>query len=357
MSESSREGRSSTQESTSDAETRSTVLPAGSEQEGMTANVAPSFRAWSGWLTAHLRQRKSLVAFVVGALVFVGLYMSVNPTPVMIIDAQSRSLEYSVVNPDWASILFQDVAVVRKTVRDKPQCIQGVLEPFVTSTVRYSVSGALLIVRIINKDDPYAGQFHPAEGSDAPIKLPSGASIFYGPNPVCDSSSVGPIRLPIWGPAKLGQTPLPWPKAHAGQVDPLGEILLGGTVQVFGRKTFGRGIYHAGEVVLPAGSQLSSEDPRHAATEAPWWGYALFDAKAADHGEPLVLHISASTESDALILKRLAAGQSHEKIEVGLLTEIFGDPLFASITLLIGGLFAWAQMVSLAKEFIAGKHS
>lgn len=310
------------------------------------AVIPPPERHWPGSLRAWMRGRKPLVAFVAGAAVPIALFAMLSPQPVMVIDAKTRGLEYTAVNPEWSKMLFQDFAILAQSQSrsSEKQCVKGVLEPAPSSKIHYFVHKEILVVKLNE------GRFLPADGS-RPIDLSRKSSISYGAECGSNPAPKAPVRLPIWGPAVLGETPLPAPGVYTEGADLFSNILDSGTVQVFGRKALGDGIYAAGEIELPAGSELSSLHADPKAKDAPWWGYARFAPRVGAEEEAPVLEVSASTESRGLKLKRLGA-QGHEVIEVGLTTHVFKDPLFASIAILLGGLFAWAQMVVSGKELL-----
>jgi hypothetical protein len=295
----------------------------------------------------------SLPIFWLGVIILPLLFFLVHRPPLMIIDAKTRSLVFDVVNSQESRVRFQSQASLKVTPRSDPECLSGLFAPALKSRVSYTIFANTLVIRTGNNTTEAAGLFFPDTANrQEPIILSSSSSIAYGPDTKCETKSIAPLRLPIWGPAQLGK--VPQPQTLSGQSDPFGGILIHGKVYVFGQNTFGNGIYMAKEIVLPAGARLSSEGIGGAKT-APWWGYATYFELSSNGEKPNGLVVSASTIANRLILRRLAAGPQVEKIEVGFLTKITGDPFFAKIGALFIGLFMWSEFIIAIRHLTARK--
>ncbi len=285
------------------------------------------------------------VVFIVLVIIMILIFLLFGRAPLMVIDAQSRSLSFLAVNNEEARIAFSTAAAVKTSLRATPDCLTGLFEPAAGSRVDYALHQDTLIIRV------EAGRFLPSRDREAPIDLNETSSIAYGPQADCGGAAA-PLMLPVWGPTHLGRTATAQTLATA-LADPFAGTLLSGEVTLFGRKIFGDGVYPAGSFSLPAGAQLSSES-LNGGESAPWWGYALYMPEKAAGVD--VLAVSATTTSKNLVLKRRARGPQTEKIEAGFLTRLTGDPLFALIGAILAGAFFLIEFL-VALETLYGKKS
>lgn len=283
---------------------------------------------------------KARVAFSVGLAIAAGIYMFPRTDPLMVITAETRGLSYKVVNLENSRILFRGKAAIVDGFEGEKKCLSGLLEPVVTAEVTYSLFDKLLHIQI-TADDNVVARFRAFEPNGTVIPIENGGSVSYGLGSECDPLKKGypPVRLPIWGPATLGRSPQP--ATMSGRADPFSGLLIRGDVNVFGRKTFNRGIYPSGEFHLPAGAQLSGV--ADVGKLAPWWGYASY-VSPTDNKKLSAMMVSASTTTKRLNIKR-QAGPGSEDIEAGFFNRLSGEPIFAIVIAFLAALLFWSTLI------------
>lgn len=312
-----------------------------------------------------LQRRLPFTVFLILSFVLILVYWrTASDSSLMIIEARSRSAEYDVVNPLTAKIGFRSQAQVRSTARDEPRCETGLLEPRVGARAKYLIYDDVLIVRLEppanapTENGKILARFVTTSGPT--LNILRGGSIAYGGAAVCNGEVRSPVQLPIWGPARIGEPPRPVTTASS-QVDTYGGLLLGGDVSLFGRTIDvgifgltlheGDSLYPAGKITLPVGSRLFSAREE---TRAAWFGFALYDPNTTEEN-PKVMRISASSDADVLFLDRLGGNVAGDKIEVGLLTQLFSDPAFLTIQLILAGVFFISEFVIAVRDLWGGK--
>ena len=269
----------------------------------------------------------------------------------MIIEAQSRSLDFNVVNNEEARIAFPGKIAFKATPRSAPECLAGLFEPDTGSKVSYSLFADTLVIRASS------GHFTPIDKNTAEIEITERSSMSYGPGAddtdgVCESQA-NPVQLPIWGPTSIGQTATP--QNLANRNNPFTGTLIGGEVLVFGRNILGSGIYPAGEFSLPTGARLSSQTSTND-NVAPWWGYAKY-LPSEDDNEVSSLEVSATTIASDLIMQRRGSGPSSEKIQAGVFAQVAGDPFCAIIITVLASIFFILEFVVAARELSEKDHA
>ena len=265
------------------------------------------------------RWRTIIVAF--GLLAISCGYLLLTKRPLMVIEASVRTVEFKVVNEAEARIRFLTPAAIRLQPGASPTCAGGLFEPGAGARVTYSIVGDTLVIRTT------AGKYFPDDRTAPTLELSESSSLAFGEGDGCGASS-HQLVLPIWGEARIGAPPQP--QTLATRTDRFGGMLLSGTVRVFGVTILNERIYEAGEVTLPSGAQISSVGSRDTKS-APWWGYAVYTGAPSPDGFAAALHVSASTQSNRLTIKRLGGGVNGESIEVGFLTRLTNDPAFMAI--------------------------
>lgn len=281
--------------------------------------------------------------FVIGAAALLVLFILPNKAPLMMISAESRGLTFDVSNSDETTIRFlEDVAIITKP-NQEPVCATGLLVPANESAVTYNVVQNSLLIQSRSDNVQPPLQFIKDGERSAAIPITNGGYLYYGMNSPCEVDRYRPIRLPIWGTTKLGVVPTP--PTQSKSVDGIGSIILSGDVKVFGRNIFGSGLYPAGEFSLPAGSQLYNDRDGRKTLPNPWHGFAIYDPHQNGVVSNAFMVVSASTIADRLHLKRLGGGPIAEKIDVSVLTKIFGDPLLSGIGAFFAFLFFFSEFI------------
>lgn len=293
-----------------------------------------------------LSKCKSVLFISIATIAIFTLLGLSNKDPLMVIEAQSRSLDFVVANNEEARIAFPSHVALKTSPRTKAQCLQGLFEPSTGAKVSYSLIGNTLLIRTST------GRFILADKNVPPIELSERSSISYGAlaadtNGACNKETKA-VQLPIWGATNVGQTSTP--QTLANQNNPFTGTLIGGTVLVFGRNMFDtdNGIYPAGEFALPAGARLSSQASANDHV-APWWGYAKYLPSALDN-EISSLEISATTIASSLIMQRRGSGPSSEKIEARVFAQVTGDPICAFVITLLASIFFILEFTVATRE-------
>ena len=292
------------------------------------------------------------IAFIIGSLIIGIFFILPTKEPLMMISAQSRSVSFMVSNSDESTIRFQNQVLVTTDPTTKGTCMTGLAVPSNNAELFYDVVRQSLLIRASSKSSEQPLTFIANNDRRNPVHIGIGGSLYYGIDSGCDEEVFTAVRLPIWGTAKLGSVPTP--PTLSKSADSIGNILLSGDVKVFGRNLFGSGVYPAGDFSLPAGSQLFNDKVELTSPPEPWFGFAIYDAQSNSIAPNSYLVVNASTIAERLHLKRLGGGAVPEKIDVGFLTKIIGDPLLSGIGAFLAFLFFLSEFMlairSLRKE-------
>lgn len=302
---------------------------------------------WPGWRVAAVR------AFLLGGLgvAVVAAWLALRKEPVMFVDAQTRRLEYQVSNAETSAIRFDRPVTIRGPGASQESCTTGVLLPATGSALTFRVQNDLLIIVLQGpRTASPLSKFLPLDPTGTPIDLESGTRFVYGAAahhlatgvvsmPECVlNGTAQPLRLPIWGPARLGRLAT---AATVGQHQgAAGEELLGGTVKVYGRALQGNEIYAAGSIDLPRGTRLDAGD---GSSGAPWFGAAHYIA--ASDNAPAFLDVTASVQAAHLVLTREGAGEPFVHIDAGFAERLLGESTWVAVAFVIGGLALWVQII------------
>jgi|GEM_PF-6381859 len=298
-------------------------------------------------LSWFVSRRWAFYPFCFFAFLFVAFYVGVQTKPVMIIEATTRSLNYETINPLESRINFPFPVLLKKSLRDKGTCIQGVLEPALGTKVNFTISNNILIIRL-SSDETRTGYMYVKGSSDDPYAFDNNDAIWVSQNSACEKGNISTLSMPIWGVTEIGK--IPAAATLAGNSDLLSGVLLQGKVTLFGRNGLERGIYPAGEVTLPVGARLSSVSVD--GTYAPAWGYALFSPHHVDENGLASLSVYATTEAEELLIKRMASGPEPEVIKLSALSHIAGSPLFIYFGTAITALFVLSEFLIALAELL-----
>ena len=306
----------------------------------------------------HIRiiwnKNRKWVLFVFGLSIVLFLIYFCVPAPdtVMTVEARTRAIEFEVINPTAASIRFAVPVCVKRTPRDNGEFLTGFVEPMPGAKALYRFYGDYLILRYIN-GEKVAARFSTGNPRAA-IDLTGAATISLVEG--CERGSkpaAQPMRLPIWGSASMGEVVTS--ATDVGKASDQGGILLGGAVQLFGKTTtlsfWGNSrpeLYFAAKIELPVGSRLAGE--REETGGAAWWGFALYSGWSEPTAANAALDVAASSEAKRLVLSRMGSQHRGEVLEVGYFVQVFNDPLYLRIQLLIVGIFGILQFVHVIKE-------
>ncbi len=283
-------------------------------------------RLWS-------KRWQPLIAAAALIIMFLAYFLIPNE-PLMIIDADTRQLDYVAVNSVEGRVRFRTPVAVSATPGARAACMPGLFEPSVMASVNYALFKDTLVIRASG------GEFLPEDRRAPKIRLTEESSLAYGPQAGCGEHEA--LLLPIWGPARIGAPPQP--QTLAALTDSFNGLLLAGSVKVFGQSFSDHRLYPAGEFSLPAGAQLSSGAGR-LESGPPWWGFAAYSGGARGDAFAAALTVSASTNSQGLSLKRLAGGPKPERIEIGFLTRLSNNPIVTGLAALVAGLLAICQVL------------
>lgn len=282
-----------------------------------------------GWKKLIGFRHSYFMVFLGLGTIFLLVVLFFHKDPLIVIKANTRSLQYTVVNSERAAILFSTPVSI-KIPRQKNTCITGLLKPNLSSNIKYWVKDDLMLIKMTHQEAEHVATWYPLEKGASPMKIPNGSLLAYGTSSQCSNKPIPPMSLPVWGPTKIGEIPLSANKSSFG--DSLQGLLLSGKVNLFGRENFGTGIYPAGEFTIPAGVRLSSSGT---GTESAW-GYALFNPKSANE-QFAQYEVSFTTIAENITVKR-SENLQEDRIKVGFLSRLIGEPLYAIIGVIFAGL-------------------
>lgn len=266
--------------------------------------------------------------FLFFSAIFLLVFVISHKNPLIVIEAKTRSIQYTVVNSERAAILFSTPVSI-KIPRQKNQCFSGLLKPAISSVVKYWIKDNLMLIKITHQNAEDVATWFPLDKNSTPMKIPNGSVLAYGAATKCHNENITAMSLPIWGPTKIGEIPLSANKSNFG--DSLQGLLFSGQISLFGREYFGTGIYPAGEFKIPAGVRLTSSG---SGTESAW-GYALFNPDSAD-GKLSQYQVSFTTIAKQITVKR-SENLQEDTIKVGFLSRLIGDPFYAILGVLLAG--------------------
>ena len=329
------------------------------------------------------RAKYSVLAVCVGYILYATFY---HADTLVVVTATTETLGYQVEAPEYAKIALNGGLIASGSGSDADRtCRYGYFtpEPHVRVTVVQQTSDALRVIVTPLRDaaakpgEEYqgrAGTFHGTAGPghdgdalDTPFTGP--VTITMGNLKGCVVQ--GPVRVPVAGPAVLGQEF--GPSANYAGRRP---VLLSGTLKMYGRASlawpalerygFGSSLYGGGsDFVLPAGSRLrecekksqsDQEDERRA-----WWGFA--EAKLDSAAQPAALSAYLTTNADTLAISTSGGqnadlksaqfctgeqgrGSAVDIVRVSLLSRFMGDPYITLAWAIMGFLFLLLQMAA-----------
>jgi len=251
--------------------------------------------------------------------------------PLLVITAESETVQYRIIRPDVAEIpminaLVRNISDDCKTILSEKTNgqISALLKPPKNAIVRYRWSPAAVSIQVQSQ----TGTKTILEFDDGQsCALPDQVSIVM-PKPELTSPAARP--LPIVGPAEIGveiQVPTA-PRPNGRRVF---GILYGGEIKIFGR-TISGALYPAqvGAIAIPAGGRLSALTPVTGAgnrKQSPaWYGMAVIGERA--------FNISATTETNNLKFFRPGGSSDESTIAVSLFTRLLNDPSLALLSLM-----------------------
>ena len=272
------------------------------------------------------------------AIIAVGVWFLLGePRSMMQVSAQTRSLAYTVTNPNVAAIAFPGEALLQPGPGRPADCLAGTLSPAMGTRVDYAIVGGN-ILRIVLTGETGAALATFVDAAGQTHALEPGASLAFGTGLRC-AVPEGMVRLPVWGDARIGELPRAVSSAP-GRVD-VGPILLDGRIDVFGvsRRTTASGqpnLYPAGSFTVSAGSAIEALAGERADATA-MRGFALFDPRDS-MGRTGQLDARLTTDADRLVLRRWGSESGGEVIEVDLMAQLFGDPALLRLQALLAML-------------------
>lgn len=300
-----------------------------------SARVVRAVRRQAG----RLRRRRFRLRFwhVALGLVVLGVLVSAlmtAPAPLTILEARTELLRYTPVNRETMAIFLPRASLVADD--GKPSaCLRDVeVQPAGAGRVQVDVSrlpSAPGEVSLVLKG---AWSWATQEGKSGAL----GPLTFLRIGSA-DSGCKGPakVRLPVNGYVQVGSD---------RALDPY--KMLTARAQVYGRslpslaflgRSHAGAIYRASEIELPADARIGTINNAGEAREgeARWSGFADVDLEAADSGFDVRL---ATSDSDIGIVMPGASGPSPDRLSIGLLAQLSGDPLMQRLAGLFAVLFA-----------------
>lgn len=287
------------------------------------------------------------VAAIAIGLAYVVLSITLPPpATVSVIDAESESLRFDVMNPDLAAFRLGGMRLIDPDADDDPACIAGLLVPALDARVTYRLEEIGLVVGV-RGTGPSAGRI---EREGPPLALP--AEAWLVPDAACPGHF--PRRLPVVGPTVLGEELRPESLDPAGGARPL----VSGTIAVYGRAIeVDIGIYSAeatlypvSEIELPGGSRLFAgpADGR----PPPWHGFVTPGACDPD-GTCAAFAVQVSTGATTLHLVRPGVEVKPEVIAISTFARLFSDPSIVFLWVLVGVLSLIIQTMGDASDLFA----
>lgn len=279
--------------------------------------------------------RIGLLALISFALLI--LICTPTRTPLVQIEAKTRHIEFKAVNDAFSVIGFPEAVSLTLSTDSSPECAIGTLMPPANSVVSYDVYRDTLI---ISSDKPMS---FIRKSELQPQTIAIGGTISIGPESTCHLDNHSPIKLPIWGPATVGKRPMAATTSQGKDV--FNGLFLSGNSTIYGRNLFGSGLYSAGSLALPAGSQLSTASFENKNGTAPsWFGYAIFNPQS-QNSEITAIKLSASVETRQLRFLRVGTENPQSKINIGFFTKVTKDPV-------LSGLGGFLLLCFVACEFL-----
>lgn len=309
-------------------------------------------------------------------------FLFITPSAMMVIEAQSQSMQFTTIDDRSALIGISNHALIDDGSPDSIEhCVMGSLQVLRNISVSYELLASNLIISLeesyldsinskpkrllstesISGGEPnIVGNFRTQTGTQ--INLYPGASVSIGPDVECTlefleqdnaffkidgKPYVQPIRIPIWGPGRLGSE-LRFQSADGDPANAYEGLLLRGKVSIFGRYiTDTSRLYPAGEFELSSGSQLATP----ALKSDGIYGYALYEPGRAVAGTFSSFSVSVTSISPYLLLTRAFPHDANSidvvRMEVSFFSSLFRDPSL----LLAQGLFL--GLITIAQGFAA----
>lgn len=285
----------------------------------MSHTVFASLRLSIGRFWLGLRRFAALLgltALVVGAWVLLLHMLLPAPTSVTVITARTEHVSFTVANPDLAA--FRIGGVRLHTEGEPGACFDGFVLPAAGSIVTYlRRTERELLIEIARVEAP-AGRLRRRSGGSTPL----GPATVLALDGKCGEA--GSIRLPIRGPARIGEEPTGI-TFDGGEEDTPG-LLLEGKVQVFGRGVslswlpWSRPVlYDAGSLPLAAGSRVV-DLTASARAMVPWAGLVTVDHLQSGFA------LDLTTEAARLGVYLAGGRPEPQEIQVSSLDQLFKDP-------------------------------
>ncbi|MDD3444918.1 MAG: hypothetical protein PHS60_05880 [Zavarzinia sp.] len=285
-----------------------------------------------------------LVAIVLG-LVYVTLSLGLpSPETVSVIEARSESAEFTVLNPDLATLRLGAMRLVDPTSDADPACVDGLLVPALGAVARYQLAEDGILIAVTTAAAA-AGRIERQGQPD--LTLPAEAWLIPAP----DCPGRPPRRLPLVGPLVLGEELRP--DTFEGSSHPL----IDGRLAVYGRAiAVDLGIYRSAptlypvsEITLPGGSRLFA--PPVDGQSVPWHGFVSPGACGEAGCDPFT--VQASTMAKTLHLVRPGTGVQPEVISISAFAQLFSDPSIVYLWILVGVLSLLIQTLANAGDLFA----
>jgi hypothetical protein len=290
-------------------------------------------------------RRKTVIAFVLLAilpvLAITVLFMIPRPETLSVIKARSEFVATWVIAPPMSAVAIGGMKAGDFDPKgsEETRCIEGLLTPPHGSRVTYfRYRKSDLSIRIESLFDEPATVRTDAGRREA---LPKDVRL------TVDKSCPGspPDRLPVWGPAQLGEV-----QRAASSEDSAVGMLLDGEVKIYGRSVewlpviswvlakFGshldRTLYPTVVLPLPPGSRVEAARTTNEAAQTPWWGIVQIDA---DDG----MTVQITTEAENLSVFPPGTTVRGEMVRVGKFAQLTSDPTLVGFQI-YGAVLAFA---------------
>src|ERR1700754_700137 len=281
------------------------------------------------WLRRYLRW-KTVIALVLLAILAASaitvLFVIPRPETLSVIKARSEFVETSVIAPPMSAVAIGGMRAGDFDPKGsvETRCIEGLVTPPHHSRVTYfRYRKSDLSIRIESLGGESATVRTDAGRREA---LPKDVRL------TVDKSCPGspPDRLPVWGPAQLGEV-----QRAASSEDSAAGMLLDGEVKIYGRSVewlpviswvlgqFGSRLdgtlYPTVSLPLPPGSRVEAARTMDKAEQTPWWGIVQIDA---DDG----MTVQVTTEAENLSVFPPGTTVRGETVRVGKFVQLTSDP-------------------------------
>jgi len=290
------------------------------------------------------RLRTTIVLSLFGFLIYLFILICLpRPSTVMSVSSNTEALTYRATNPTQSSISLGSSLLVPGNLFDEneSQCVSGIFTPNtgVIITYRKYIDGFTIEFIETNKIATTIGSLKLPSGEQKNIKSDD-LFIVSTKEEECASDS-SHVRLPIWGPAELGEEfrALGSDKSEPG-------LLLEGIIDIYGRssETLGpfdntAGLYSSGSIKLPTGSRVVEVKDKWL-TGKPWWGIVHASMNET------YFTVNATTEAYELALFTPGIQNEPETIQVGTFKRLYKDPGILKAQVLVGILLLIFQTLT-----------